>query len=110
LNIFESELKKGRFVVGECPKCQKITWPPNDFCNKCFGKLDWRLIKEPGILVEWSSKEGRRFCIAEFEGTIRIMGTIPTDSEPKPGQKLRIVSCGFDDSPKLAFEPAKSAL
>jgi hypothetical protein len=100
---FESELKNGRFVVGECSKCQRITWPPNDFCSSCFGKLSWRRVREPGIIIEHSSKDGKRFCIVEFEGIIRVIGSIPNDSNPKPGQKVKISSCGFTDSPKFSF-------
>lgn len=103
MSVFEAELKKGRFVVGECSKCKKITWPPNDFCSYCFGNLSWRNVKEPGILVEYSAKDNKRFCIAEFENTIRIMGMISNNTEPKPGQRIRIISCGFDDSPKFIF-------
>ncbi len=103
MSVFESELKKGRFVVGECSKCQKITWPPNDFCSHCFGSLVWRDVREPGIIVEHSSKDGKVFCIAEFENTVRIMGTISGNTAPKPGQQVRVASCSFDDSPKFTF-------
>jgi uncharacterized OB-fold protein len=103
MSIFESELKNGRFVVGECTKCQKIAWPPNDFCSRCFGNLSWRNVKEPGILVEYSARNDEIFCIVEFENTIRIMGTISNNMHLKPGQKIKILSCGFEDSPKLRF-------
>ncbi len=103
MSVFESELKKGKFVVGECSKCQKITWPPNDFCSNCFGSLSWRSVKEPGIVVEYSSKDGRIFCMAEFEGAIRVMGTISGNADLNPGQKIRIASCSFDEYPKITF-------
>lgn len=103
MSVFESELKRGRFVVGECTKCKKITWPPNDFCSSCFESLSWREIKEPGTLIEYSAKDKQRFCMVEFENAIRIIGTLPGNSEPEPGQKIRIVSCGFDGAPKITF-------
>lgn len=100
---FESELKKGRFMVGQCIKCHNVNWPPNDFCTKCFADLQWRPIKEPGTLIEWSSKDGQAFGIVEFEN-IRVIGIL-NDHELRPGQKMRISSCGFDDSPKFTFSP-----
>ena len=103
MSVFESELKKGRFVVGQCTKCQKTMWPPNDFCGFCFGVLSWRAIKEPGVLVEYSAKDGKIFAMAEFEGSIRVMGIIANDIDLKPGQKIRVASCGFDAMPKFTF-------
>jgi len=108
MNVFESELKKGRFVVGECSKCQKITWPPNNFCSYCFGSLSWRDIKEPGTIIEYSTRNNEVFCMAEFENVVRIMGIISNNTQPKHGQKIRIQSCGFDDSPRIKFAVVNS--
>lgn len=103
MNVFESELKNGRFVVGECPKCSRITWPPSQFCRFCFGALDWRQVKEPGVIIETSSKEGSIFGIAEFEGQIRIIGMIESVAMPEPGQAVTIARCGFDGHPQIVF-------
>lgn len=99
--IFESELEKGKFSVGECAKCQKTTWPPNDFCSTCFGSLNWRQVKQPGIVIEYSAKDDKTFCLAEFEGAIRVMGVIL--STPKIGQRIRVADCGFDGLAKFSF-------
>ncbi|MGQ0771440.1 MAG: Zn-ribbon domain-containing OB-fold protein [Nitrososphaerota archaeon] len=103
MSVFEAELKKGRFVIGQCTKCQKTTWPPNDFCGFCFGDMSWRAIKEPGVLVEYSAMDGKIFAMAEFEESIRVMGLIANDVSLKPGQKIRVASCGFDIIPKFIF-------
>ncbi|MEM3006796.1 MAG: zinc ribbon domain-containing protein [Candidatus Nitrosotenuis sp.] len=105
MNKFEKELRNGRFLVGYCPKCNKITWPPNDFCNLCFGDLLWRQLNELGTLIEYSTKDGKQFCIAEFEGVVRVIGTISNTAALKPGQKVRLASCSFDDAPRFIFEP-----
>lgn len=105
---FESELEKGIFVVGRCTKCNKINWPPSDFCSKCFGDLQYNPIQQPGTLVEWSAKDNKTFGIVEFENAIRIIGTITNHTSLKPGQKMRISNCGFDDSPKFTFSPDSS--
>lgn len=102
---FESELKQGRFVVGECIKCNKTSWPPSQYCNNCFGELKTRPVKEPGMLLEWSSKDNKTFGIVEFEKSIRVMGIISGNYEHNPGEALRIVSCGFDGTPKFTFAP-----
>jgi uncharacterized OB-fold protein len=103
--IFESELKNGKFVVGQCIKCRNTNWPPNNFCNNCFGDLTWRQIKEPGILIEWSSKNNQIFGIVEFENSIRVIGTITNDTNLKTGEKMTISNCGFSETPKFTFAP-----
>jgi len=47
MSFFESELKKGNFMIPECLKCNDVVWPPSNFCNHCFGKINWR--KSDGI-------------------------------------------------------------
>lgn len=101
--IFESELKKGKFSVGECAKCQKITWPPNDFCSTCFCNLNWRQVREPGTIIEYSAKDGKTFCLAEFEGVIRVLGIV--SGTPKVGQQIRVIGCDFDGIAKFSFVP-----
>ncbi len=102
MSVFESELKKGRFVVCQCTNCGKITWPPNDSCSSCFGNVSIRDVQNSGIIIECSSKDGKKFCIGEFEGVIRIMGTV-SGPIPNPGQKIRIDRCGFDKGPWFMF-------
>lgn len=99
---FESELKKGRFVVGECTKCHRTSWPPNESCSKCFGELVWRQVKEPGIIVECSTIDDKVFAMAEFEGMIRVLGST-SEKNLEPGQKVKIANCGFDQTPRFTF-------
>jgi hypothetical protein len=99
---FESELKQGRFIVGECTKCHKTRWPPGQYCNNCFGELKTRPIKEPGILLEWSAKDNNTFGIVEFEKSVRVIGVI-SGKEHKIGETVRVISCGFDGTPKFTF-------
>ena len=99
---FESELKNGRFTVGECAKCHGVSWPPSESCSNCFGELVWRQVREPGIIIECSAIGGKAFAMVEFEGKIRILGTIP-EKNLEPGQKVKITGCGFDQTPKFTF-------
>lgn len=105
MSVFESELKNGRFVIPECPKCQKAVWPPSESCTRCFGNVVWHTVNDPGTLIEYSSKDGKMFCIAEFENAVRIMGALDCDKTPVIGQKIKVSSCGFDNSPKFTFAP-----
>ena len=92
---FESELKKGIFLVGKCPKCKKVTWPPSDFCNICFGELYWKEASRDGKLIEYTKKNNKSFCIVEIDDGIRIMGSLLTNStKPKVGSKVRLEKCG----------------
>lgn len=105
---FESELKNGRLVVGRCTKCHNTNWPPSDFCSKCFGDLEYGPIKQPGILIEWSSKENQAFGIVEFENSIRLIGTLTDQVTLRIGQKMKITNCGFDNTPRFTFSPDSS--
>ena len=92
---FESELKKGIFLVGRCPKCNKITWPPSNYCSICFESLDWSKVSLKGKLIEFTKTNDENFCIAEFDG-VRIMGTLITNSaDPAIGSKVRLEKCGI---------------
>ena len=100
---FENELKNNNFVCSECIKCQHMVWPPSDFCNRCLGSVIWRPVSHMAKLVEISSKDGKMFCIAEFEGNIRVFGTIQGRSTPSPGDNLVLEYCNYDNTPKFVF-------
>jgi len=57
MNKFETELKAGNFVTSECSYCEKIVWPPSDYCDYCFKEVNWRKVSENGTIVELSRKE-----------------------------------------------------
>jgi len=102
---FESELKNGKFVCSECLKCNKLVWPPSDFCSNCFGKVRWRQLSTIATLVEFSKKDDIIFCIAEFEGTIRVMGALETDAQELIiGKELQLVKCDYDRTERFIFQ------
>ncbi len=99
MNIFETELKKGNFVIGECPKCKMVIWPPSDYCSKCFENVKWKNSNSIGKLIEFSKKDNAYFCITEFEEKIRIMGSLRNiEHEPKIGQKVKLERCSMTDN------------
>ena len=97
MNKFENELEKGNFITSECSNCKEIVWPPSDFCSKCFRDVTWRNVLKKGKLIEFSKKDGKGFCIAEFENKIRILSTLIHSefNKPKIGQKLILENCGI---------------
>ena len=105
MTTFESELKSGKFVCSECIKCNKLVWPPSDFCSSCFTKVRWRQVSTRARLVEFSKKDDSIFCIAEFEGTIRVMGSLETKSEEiSIGQELILTKCDYDGTERFVFQ------
>ena len=98
MNKFETELKKGNFVVSHCTKCNHIVWPPSEICNTCFSFVDWKQISMTGKLLEFSKKDEIIFGIGEFEENIRIMGTVKNNSqEPKIGDKVKLANFEIHD-------------
>ena len=94
MSKFETELKMGNFVTSECNCCNKIVWPPSDYCDNCFNEVSWRKVSENGIIIELSKKENDVFCITEFENKIRIMGKLDAKIDmAEPGQTVRLSKC-----------------
>ena len=52
MNKFEDELKTGNFVTSECNHCNRIVWPPSNYCDNCFREVNWRKVSENGIIIE----------------------------------------------------------
>ena len=104
MNKFENELKEGNFVTSECHKCEKIVWPPSDYCDNCFGNVSWRKISENGEIIEWSKKGNDIFCISEFENTIRIIGKLDgKDKTIRSGKSVKLSNCSMNDKCKFFF-------
>ncbi len=96
-SIFESELKKGEFIIPECPACMHVVWPPSDYCSLCFGKVNWRKSERIGNILEYSKKGDIFFCLAEFEKKIRIIGSLQVDSkQPEIGKMVKLETLGID--------------
>jgi len=105
MTMFENELKNGKFVCSECIKCNKLVWPPSDFCSNCFTKVRWRQVSAIATLVEFSKKDDTVFCIAEFEGTIRVMGSLEAKSEEiLIGQEIVLTKCDYDGTERFVFQ------
>ena len=98
------ELKESEFICSECQKCKKLVWPPNKYCNRCFGEVTWRPISHTGKLVEFSKKGDTIFCIAEFENEIRVMGSLDGITTPVIGQDLKLIKCSYNGNEEFIFQ------
>lgn len=99
---FDTELENGNFIVAECKHCQKIVWPPSDFCNKCFRDVSWRKGAHEGKIIEFSRKNDSYFCLIEIEKSIRLIGKL-SRGIPIEGQQVKIEKCGIENK-NYSFE------
>jgi uncharacterized OB-fold protein len=105
MNKFEQELKLGNFVTSECHNCNKIVWPPSNYCDICLNDVVWRKVSSNAKLIEWSKNGNEIFCIAEFENTIRIIGKINSKTPSlKPGQSIKLIKCTLNNKPRFFLE------
>ena len=93
---FESELKQGRFVISQCTKCNKVIWPPSEICSSCFSQASWKEGPNQGKIVEFSKKDGKIFCLVEFDSKIRFIGTLD-ETDAKIGQAVKIKQCSIEE-------------
>jgi uncharacterized OB-fold protein len=61
-------------------------------------------MKKTAKLIEFSRNKDDVFCIAEFEGNIRIMGTIEDAKNLKIGQLLTLAKCDYDGTEKFILK------
>lgn len=92
---FEDELEKGKFSIQECRSCDRVIWPPSEFCNKCFGPVSLKKGEFEGRVIEFSKQDGGYFCLVEFEKDIRILAR--SSEPPEIGKKVKISRCGISN-------------
>lgn len=93
---FEDALKEGIFVIGKCNSCKKTIWPPSDYCNRCFGKIEVKKGPMEGKIIEFSKQDKNYFCLVEFEKEVKIIGKI-SSGIPQNNQSVKITKCGIKD-------------
>ena len=93
---FEEELRKGNFFIPQCSKCEKIVWPPSNFCDKCFGKVVLKEKEKQGKVITFSKHKNEYFCIVEFRGNIKVMAK--SVKKPEKNQIVEMISCGVKNN------------
>ena len=93
---FESELKKGIFMISECTHCNETVWPPSEYCNRCFKEVYWGKSPSEGKIMEFSRQNKNYFCLVEIKKGVRIIGSI-SSGIPNIGQNIRLDRCGIKD-------------
>ena len=91
---FELEISKGNFLIPKCTKCEKIVWPPTEFCDYCMGKTSLKEGDFQGKIIEFSRQNKNYFCIVEIEKSFRIMAKM--SEGPHIDQTVKISKCGID--------------
>lgn len=92
--MFETELKKGNFVVSKCNYCDEIVWPPSNFCSKCLGDVTWEKAPITGKILEFSKSNNEYFCVVEMGESFRIIGRVKSGT-PKIDQLATLQECGI---------------
>ena len=92
---FEENLTKGKFLIPKCTQCQKIVWPPSEYCNHCFGKIELKNQDFEAEIVEFSKKDEDYFCLVEIEKSFKIIAK--TNQIPTIGKNVSISKCGIKD-------------
>lgn len=101
---FEDKNSERNFLCSECQRCNKLVWPPNNYCNKCFGEVTWRPVSSMGKVIEFSKKNDDVFCIAEFENEIRIMGSLECSVMPLIGQSVKLIKYDSGGEEEFVFQ------
>ncbi len=104
MNYFKNEFSKGHFVTSHCTNCQIIVWPPNEICNKCFRKTDWRDVSKIGKVIEFSKKDEKYFGIIELENQIRVIGELDVKIEPEINSEVILNRCELGNEYEFYFK------
>lgn len=105
MSQFKENLQKNNFVCSFCQKCDKLVWPPSDYCSSCFGQTMWRPLNRTAKLIEIVKKNNDCICLVEFESGIRIMGILHKGENSKPGDVLNLVKCNYSNTEEFILEP-----
>ncbi len=90
---FESDLTKGVFSIPRCASCNKVSWPPAQFCSLCFGEIKLQQGQFSGKILAYSRKDDEYFCMVEIEPGMTLLAKAL--NPPKVGQIVKIVNCGI---------------
>jgi uncharacterized OB-fold protein len=103
-------LRKGKFRIPVCLKCDSKVWPPANICSNCYsGKIRMSKLESKGQLIEHSSSHigsTEKLGLIEISG-IRIIGVL-SEENLKPGSIVKLTKCGLDknDTPYYEFSSA----
>ena len=92
---FEEKLSRGEFLIPKCTQCNKINWPPSNYCSYCFGKIELKKQEFEAKILEFSKESNDYFCIIEIEKSFKIIAK--TNHTPTVGKIVTITNCGIKD-------------
>ncbi len=89
---FEERLGSGEFLIPKCSQCERIVWPPSEYCSSCFGKVGLERLDFEARIVEFSRENDKYFCIVEIERSFKIIAK--ADRILLAGEIVSISKCG----------------
>ena len=92
---FEESLSRGEFLIPKCRQCKKIVWPPSDYCDHCFGRIELKKQDFEARIVEFSKKDNDYFCLVEIENSFKIIAK--ASKIPTIGKREFLSKCGITD-------------
>jgi uncharacterized OB-fold protein len=107
---FLDSLRKGKFRIPICLKCDLKIWPPANICSNCYsGKIRMSKLESRGRLIEHSFSHIdsiEKLGLVEISG-IRIIGIL-SEGNLNPGSAVKLTKCGLDkdNSPYYEFSAA----
>lgn len=78
--FFQTLMKKGQYLAGECPECGFVYFPARMFCERCFGRIEkFHNVGNMGTLmsftVSFEDFKGNPLSEPEYFGLIQMHGT-----------------------------------
>jgi uncharacterized OB-fold protein len=107
---FINGLRKRRFALPYCIKCDLPAWPPVDRCYHCMSRVGLREIRFPvGRLLEYTTARNISppvvFGIVSIDG-IKVIGSLDSSVSPRVGIDVKMTNCGIssDGTPFYEFD------
>lgn len=113
---FWTAIAEGRLETTVCGDCEKLTFPPKEFCPHCWGtKTNWTALSGNGRLYSqtmihaapaiFRDEAPYRVGIVDLDEGLRIATRLLADSTPPLDIPVQIVTLLYNDGPLFAARP-----
>jgi uncharacterized OB-fold protein len=104
---FLCNLRRSRFAIPYCIRCDLPVWPPIDQCYFCMSRVKLIRIRSPvGSLIEYTT--ARNLCSPIIFGVVRINGINLVGSlksiSPHIGMRVMMINCGVSSEGTPFYE------
>ncbi|MDB5609499.1 MAG: hypothetical protein JWP25_6399 [Bradyrhizobium sp.] len=113
---FWQGLSAGRFETTRCDDCERLTFPPKQFCPHCWSKrIAWVALSGRGRLYSqtvvhaapavFQNEVPYRVGIVDLDEGLRIATRVLAGIEPELDTAVEIVVLNYRDGPLFAARP-----